>query len=80
MFKPRLRRAAGNLPPVPGGDPGAANRALEILGLQPVSGVPVLHVHPKGGRGRTGTQGWEATGIQEQEKANPVPQQKVRTP
>ena len=50
MFEPRVRGAAGNLPPVPGGNPGVEERPLEVLGLQQIPRNPVLHVHPEGRR------------------------------
>ena len=34
VFEPRVRGAAGNLPPVPGWDTGSEVGALEVLGLQ----------------------------------------------
>ena len=51
MFEPGVRDATRDLPQVPGSDIIAANRPLEILGLQQVPRGAALHVHP-GGRER----------------------------
>ena len=55
VFEPGVRDATRDLPQVPGSDIIAANRPLEILGLQQVPRGAALHVHPEGGRGRAET-------------------------
>ena len=48
VFKTRVRVAAGGVPKVQGGDTGAENGTLKVLGMQQVPGNAVLHVHPEG--------------------------------
>ena len=57
MFELGVRDDTRDLPQVPGSDIIAANRPLEILGLQQVPRAAALHVHPEGGRGKSRDKG-----------------------